>query len=114
MTRTRVIAALVMAPVAMCSILFLPTAWLASLTAIIFLWGLWEWMKLSQVEDTLVRTVLLTLNLLLMVLLVWVSAALTGAVSDCHAHWYRLVDPEHCYGYASSDFVPTLTNAPQR
>ncbi len=74
MTRTRVIAALVMAPVAMCSILFLPTAWLASLTAIIFPWGLWEWMKLSQVEDTLVRTVLLTLNLLLMVLLVWVSA----------------------------------------
>ncbi|HHW4680844.1 MAG TPA: phosphatidate cytidylyltransferase [Xylella taiwanensis] len=74
MTRIRAIAALIMASVAICSILLLPTAWLASLAAIVFLWSLWEWMKLSWVEDTLVRTALLALNLLLMVLLVWVSA----------------------------------------
>ena len=36
-----------------------------------FLIGLWEWLKLADVDDTLARTVLLVLNLLLMVLMVW-------------------------------------------
>jgi phosphatidate cytidylyltransferase len=74
MTKTRVIAALIMAPVAICAILFLPTDWLAAAAAIVFLTGLWEWLKLSGLDDTLPRTVLLVLNLLLMVLLVWASA----------------------------------------
>lgn len=74
MTRTRVIAALIMAPVAVCAILFLRTDWLAALAASVFLAGLWEWLKLSGVDDSLPRTVLLFLNLLLMVLLVWASA----------------------------------------
>ena len=75
MTKTRVIAALIMAPVAICAILFLPTPWLAALAALVFLTGLWEWLKLSGVDDTLPRTVLLVLNLLLMVLLVWASGS---------------------------------------
>lgn len=74
MTRTRVIAALIMAPLAICAILLLPTQWLAALAALIFLIGLWEWLKLAEVDDTLPRTILLVLNLLLMVLLVWASA----------------------------------------
>ena len=74
MTKTRVIAALVMAPAAICAILFLRTDWLAALAAVVFLTGLWEWLKLSGVDDSLPRTVLLFLNLLLMVLLVWASA----------------------------------------
>ncbi|MFT4247972.1 MAG: phosphatidate cytidylyltransferase [Pseudomonas sp.] len=74
MTQTRVIAALIMAPVAICAILFLRTDWLAALAAIVFLAGLWEWLRLSGVDDSLARTVLLFLNLLLMVLLVWASA----------------------------------------
>lgn len=73
MTKTRVIAALIMAPVAICAILFLPTQWLAAAAALVFLIGLWEWLKLSGV-DGVPRTVLLVLNLLLMVLLVWASA----------------------------------------
>lgn len=73
MTKTRVIAALIMAPVAICAILFLPTQWLAAAAALVFLTGLWEWLKLTGV-DGLPRTVLLVLNLLLMVLLVWASA----------------------------------------
>lgn len=73
MTRTRVIAALIMAPAAICAILLLPSQWLAALSALLFLTGLWEWLKLSGVEDTLQRTVLVALNLLLMVLLVWAS-----------------------------------------
>ncbi len=74
MTKTRVIAALIMAPAAICAILLLPTQWLAAVVAIVCLTGLWEWFKLSGIDDSLPRTVLVALNLLLMVLLVWGSA----------------------------------------
>jgi phosphatidate cytidylyltransferase len=74
MTKTRVIAALIMAPVAILAILMLPTQWLAAAAAAVFLIGLWEWLKLADVEDTLARTVLLVLNLVLMVLIVWADA----------------------------------------
>ncbi|KAF1701851.1 phosphatidate cytidylyltransferase [Pseudoxanthomonas suwonensis] len=73
MTRTRVLAALVMAPTAIAAILLLPTPWLAAVAALIMLAGLWEWLKLAGVDDSLPRTVLVGLNLLLMVLLVWAS-----------------------------------------
>ena len=73
MTRTRVLAALVMAPVAIAAILLLPTPWLAAVAALVMLAGLWEWLKLAGVDDTLPRTILVGLNLLLMVLLVWAS-----------------------------------------
>ncbi len=91
MTKTRVIAALIMAPVAICAILFLPTAWLAALAALVFLTGLWEWLKLSGVDDSLPRTVLLVLNLLLMVLIVWasgVSLVLFQLASLAGAAWW--------------------------
>ncbi len=78
MTKTRVIAALIMAPAAICAILLLPTQWLAALAALVFLIGLWEWLKLAGVGDSLARTVLLLLNLLLMVLLVWASRMPAG------------------------------------
>ncbi len=71
MTKTRVIAALIMAPAAIAAILLLPTQWLAAAAAAVLLIGLWEWLKLAGVEDTLARTTLLLLNLVLMVLLVW-------------------------------------------
>ena len=74
MTKTRVIAALVMAPVAIAAILLLPTQWLVALVALVFLIGMWEWFKPAEIDDTLSRTVLLIANLLLMVLLVWASA----------------------------------------
>jgi len=73
MTQTRVIAALIMAPIAIAAILLLPTPWLVALVALIFLIGLWEWFALAEIDDTLSRTVLLVANLLLMVLLVWAS-----------------------------------------
>ena len=78
MTRTRVIAALVMAPTAIAAILLLPTPWLAAVAALVMLAGLWEWLKLAGVDDSLPRTVLVGLNLLLMVLLVWASRADEG------------------------------------
>jgi phosphatidate cytidylyltransferase len=78
MTKTRVLAALVMAPLAIAAILLLPTQWLALLAAVVFLGGLWEWLRLAGVEDTLARTVLLVLNLALMVAIVWGSRTGNG------------------------------------
>ena len=78
MTQTRVLAALVMAPLAILAILLLPTPWLGLLAAAVFLGGLWEWLRLSGLEDTLARTVLLVLNLLLMVAMVWASGTAHG------------------------------------
>lgn len=73
MTRTRVLAALTMAPLAIGGVLLLPTPWLVALSAIVFLMALWEWFRLSEIDDTLQRTVLLLANLLLMAALVWAS-----------------------------------------
>ena len=78
MTRTRVLAALVMAPAAIAAIVLLSTPWLAALAALVLLMGLWEWLKLAGVEDTLPRIVLVGLNLALMVLLVWASRDAAG------------------------------------
>lgn len=71
MTRTRVLAALVMAPAAIAAVLLLPTPWLMLLAAIAFMGALWEWFALAGIEDSLARGALLVLNLLLMVALVW-------------------------------------------
>jgi len=78
MTRTRLLAALVMAPVAIAAILLLPTEWMVALAAVMFLAGLWEWFELAGIEDSLSRTVLLVANLGLMVAIVWGSRASTG------------------------------------
>ncbi|HMB42421.1 MAG TPA: phosphatidate cytidylyltransferase [Luteimonas sp.] len=81
MTKTRVIAALVLTPFAIAAMLLLPTAWLLALAAVVFLAGLWEWFKLADVEDTLSRTALLVLNLALMVAIVWGSHLPGGGLS---------------------------------
>src|SRR5690606_12532228 len=73
MTRTRLLAALVMAPVAIAAILLLPTDWMMALAAVVFLLGLWEWFDLAEIEDTLARTILLVAHLALMAALVWAS-----------------------------------------
>ncbi len=78
MTRTRVIAALAMTPIAIAAILLLPTPWLVALAAILFLAGLWEWFRLADIDDTLARTVLLVVNMALMVAIVWGSRTSGG------------------------------------
>jgi phosphatidate cytidylyltransferase len=78
MTRTRLLAALVMAPLAIAAVLLLPTPWIAALSAGLFLIGLWEWLKLAEIEDPIARGVLLVVNLLLMVALVWASRSASG------------------------------------
>lgn len=78
MTRIRLIAALVMAPTAIAAILLLPTAWLVTLAAVVFLMGLWEWYGLADIDETLAKTVLLLAHLALMVALVWASRSGSG------------------------------------
>jgi len=78
MTRTRLLAALVMAPVAIAAILLLPTPWMVAAAAVLFLAGLWEWFDLAEIEDTLARTVLLVANLAVMVAIVWASRSATN------------------------------------
>lgn len=78
MTRTRVLTALAMTPFAIAGILLLPTPWLAAVSAVLFLVGLWEWFKLAEIDDSLARTVLLVANLLLMVALAWGSRTPSG------------------------------------
>lgn len=78
MTKTRVLAALVMAPLAISAVLLLPTAWLMPIVAALFLTGLWEWLKLAEVDDPLARTILLACNLALMVALVWGTRTAQG------------------------------------
>ena len=78
MTRTRVLAALAMTPIAIAAILLLPTPWMVALAAVLFLAGLWEWFKLADIDDTLARTVLLVVNLALMVAIVWGSRTSGG------------------------------------
>src|SRR5690625_4167065 len=51
MTRTRVLAALVMAPVAIAAVLLLPTPWLVAAAMMVFLGGLWEWLRLAGLDD---------------------------------------------------------------
>ena len=81
MTKTRVLAALALTPVAIVAMLFLPTPWLVALAAVIFLAGLWEWFRLADVDDTLARTVLMVANLALMVAIVWGSRLPGGGLS---------------------------------
>lgn len=78
MTKTRLLAALVMAPVAIAAILLLSTPWIVALAAVVFLAGLWEWFELAEIEDTLARTVLLVAHLALMVAIVWASRSASG------------------------------------
>lgn len=78
MTKVRTLTALILAPLAVAAILLLQTPWLVALAAVVFLAGLWEWFRLAEIDDTLSRTVLLLVNLLLMVALVWASRSSTG------------------------------------
>ena len=80
MTKTRVLAALIMAPLAIGGVL-LPTAWLMLIAAAVFLVALWEWLKLADVEDLLARNILLACNLAVMVALVWGSRSADGSTT---------------------------------
>ncbi|MGH8029428.1 MAG: phosphatidate cytidylyltransferase, partial [Arenimonas sp.] len=63
---TRVLTALVLAPLAIAALLWLPTKWLALLLAVLMVAGLWEWTLLAGVDRPLPRVAYLVANALLM------------------------------------------------
>ncbi|HEU0152127.1 MAG TPA: phosphatidate cytidylyltransferase [Arenimonas sp.] len=69
--RQRVTTALVLAPLPILALLFLPTPWLAALVAAVMLAGLWEWTAFAGLEEKLPRVLFLTANALMMAALVW-------------------------------------------
>ena len=78
MTKLRTLTALILAPIAIAAVLLLPTQWLTAAAAVVFLVALWEWLRLSGIEDMVAQGVLLVLNLALMVALVWASRTTAG------------------------------------
>jgi phosphatidate cytidylyltransferase len=71
MSMQRTVTSLVMAPVAIVAVLFLPTPWLAALVAVICLLGLWEWALLAGLDDVVPRSIYVAANLTLMAALPW-------------------------------------------
>jgi phosphatidate cytidylyltransferase len=80
--RTRVVAALVMAPVAICAVLFLPTPLLAAFVAGLMMIGLWEWTLLSGISSRLGRAGYLAANVGIMTALAWAAGSGLSLLSD--------------------------------
>jgi phosphatidate cytidylyltransferase len=91
--QTRIVAALLMAPVAIGSVLYLPTPMLAGLVAALMMVGLWEWALLSGLKDKLPRACYLLANALMMLALVWAAGRdlyTLKLVSVIGAGWWLL------------------------
>jgi phosphatidate cytidylyltransferase len=69
--RTRVLAALVMLPVAVGCVLLLPSNILAALVGAVLMIGLWEWSALAGLDGMVPRAAYLVANALLLAALAW-------------------------------------------
>ena len=93
---TRVATAVVLAPLAIAGLLWLPTPWLALAIAVLMVVGLWEWALLAGVDGPLARASYLVGNALVMAALAWGSRgspelAPLKAVSVVGAAWWLVV-----------------------
>lgn len=71
--KTRIIAALLMAPVAIAAVYYLPTPYLAAAVAAVLLAGLWEWSALAGLTEKIPRSLYIAGNALMMLALAWGS-----------------------------------------
>jgi phosphatidate cytidylyltransferase len=71
--RTRIAAALVMAPLAIAAVLWLPSRFLAALVAALMMVGLWEWSALAGLTGRPARAAYLLGNALLIAALAWAT-----------------------------------------
>ena len=69
--RTRVLAALVMLPVAVLGVLFLPSSMLAAAVGALMMLGLWEWSSLAGLDRPFSRAAYLLANALVLAALAW-------------------------------------------
>jgi len=88
MSRVRILTGLVLAPIAVMAVLWLPTPWLALASAGLLLAGLWEWTRLTGLSEAMPRLAYIAANGLLIAALAWAAgphlfalkaAALLGA-----------------------------------
>ena len=73
--RKRVLAAMVMAPVAIGAVLWLPTALLAALVAGVMMLALWEWTLLAGTTGQTARACYLAANVTVMTALAWTAGS---------------------------------------
>ena len=91
--RKRVLAALVMAPVAIGAVLWLPTPLLAAAVAGLMMVGLWEWTLLSRTTGRAARAAYLAANIAVMTALAWNAGHGLGqlvAVATWGSLWWLL------------------------
>jgi phosphatidate cytidylyltransferase len=91
--RKRVLAALVMAPVAIGAVLWLPTPLLAAAVAGLMMVGLWEWTLLSRTTGRAARASYLAANIAVMTALAWNAGHGLGqlvAVATWGSLWWLL------------------------
>jgi phosphatidate cytidylyltransferase len=69
--RIRIVSAVIMAPVAIAAVLWLPSRFLAALVAALMMLGLWEWTALAGLRERLPRAAYLLANALLLAALAW-------------------------------------------
>ena len=89
MKAQRLVTTLVLTPLAVAAVLFLPTPYVAAIAATLFLTGLWEWSRLVGVEGQIWRAMYVMANLALMTALLWGRAfPLFGAISLVGVVWW--------------------------
>lgn len=69
--KQRIITALVLLPLAVAAILWLPSAWFLAMIAGLLLLGLWEWTRLSGMTQLHLRAIVLSVNAAALAWLVW-------------------------------------------
>lgn len=75
MLKTRLLTALILAPLGILGVLFLPTDWFQLLVAILFLVALWEWTRLIGYRRYLTRSTMVLFNAVCMAVLARVDLA---------------------------------------
>jgi phosphatidate cytidylyltransferase len=95
MLKTRLLTALVLAPLGILGVLYLPTHWFQGLVAVLFLVALWEWTRLIGYRRYRTRTIMVLGNALAMAVLAHVDAGpwlvpvmLVGFAWWCTALWW--------------------------
>lgn len=69
--KQRVLTALVLAPLAICAVLYLPSSVFMALIAVLLMAGIWEWGLLAGLKETWHRALVVAVNALILAALAW-------------------------------------------
>jgi phosphatidate cytidylyltransferase len=73
--RARIITALVLAPVAIGAVLFLPSIWFALFFGLVLCYAIWEWTRVIGFRGRPLRVIAVVVNGTIMALLLWLDPA---------------------------------------